>query len=127
MTKNASPRNKTITLTDEEERKFSANVLDLTTSSDKATLDFQSIDNRIINADLFDVVTRLPSAFADLVIIDPPYNLDKDFHGNSFRARSTEEYASYVATSASVSSRLRETARLCLYLLRLEIIISLFC
>jgi len=96
MTENASPRNKTISLTKEEEEKFSAKLLDLTISTDKALFDLQVIENRVVNADLFDVLPRLPSAFADLVIIDPPYNLAKDFHGNGFRARSTKDYESYV-------------------------------
>jgi len=96
VTENASPRNKTITLTDEEEKKFSGNLLDLTTAADTTAIEFQSIENRIVNADLFRVLPLLPSAFADLVIIDPPYNLDKDFHGNGFRSRSTEDYESYV-------------------------------
>lgn len=34
----------------------------------------------------------LPAAFADLLFIDPPYNLTKSFNSTTFRERSIEEY-----------------------------------
>ena len=37
----------------------------------------------------------MPGGFADLVIADPPYNLDKDFHGKKFKKSSEELYESY--------------------------------
>lgn len=52
----------------------------------------------IINADLFDVIDLVPDEVADLIIIDPPYNLTKDFNGNTFSARSSDDYESYLRT-----------------------------
>lgn len=52
--------------------------------------------NRTIHANLLEVLPMLPNEFADLIIIDPPYNLTKDFNGNIFLARSNKEYISYV-------------------------------
>ncbi len=40
--------------------------------------------NKVINADLFEVLGFLPNEFADLIIVDPPYNLDKNFNGFKF-------------------------------------------
>lgn len=38
----------------------------------------------------------MPNEFADLIIIDPPYNLSKNFNGFSFNAMSDENYDSYL-------------------------------
>lgn len=52
-------------------------------------------ENKTILGDSFEVMKRLPHGFADLVIADPPYNLDKDFHGENFKSLSDSEYAEY--------------------------------
>lgn len=56
-------------------------------------LDF---DNRIIQGDLLCVLDRIPDGVADLIIIDPPYNLSKNFHGLNFQARSHDAYLAYL-------------------------------
>ena len=38
-----------------------------------------------IHADLLAIIDRIPNGFADLVIIDPPYNLTKIFWHEVFR------------------------------------------
>ncbi len=43
-----------------------------------------------------DVINHIPNEIADLIIIDPPYNLTKDFHGNKFHATNSNEYESYL-------------------------------
>ena len=40
----------------------------------------------------------VPEGFADLIIIDPPYNLSKNFNGMKFASRSQEGYDEYLAT-----------------------------
>ena len=60
------------------------------------SLDF--FQNKIINADLFAVLPRLPDSFADLIIIDPPYNLSKNFGGMKFSSRSDQAYEEYLAS-----------------------------
>jgi len=100
MTESPSPRNKTLTLTPDEEKHFLGNILqifpDASGSVDKIAFTPADLADRVVNADLFTALPLLPKAFADLVIIDPPYNLDKDFHGNGFRSRSSEAYAEYI-------------------------------
>ena len=44
----------------------------------------ENVLNKIIHADLLAIIDRIPNGFADLAIIDPPYNLTKDFHGMKF-------------------------------------------
>lgn len=42
------------------------------------------VDDCVINADLFDCINHIPNKYFNLIIIDPPYNLNKDFHGRKF-------------------------------------------
>jgi len=43
------------------------------------------IADRVIHQDFHEACHFLPTAFADLVILDPPYNLTKNYNGNIFR------------------------------------------
>lgn len=54
--------------------------------------------NRTINDDILHALSFLPDGFANLIIIDPPYNLTKNFNGNTFSARSDSSYDEYLAT-----------------------------
>ena len=84
-------RNRTLTLSDEERAAYK---LQLLSENDLAT----GIDmtDSIINADLASALPFVPASFADLIIIDPPYNLTKDFNGTRFTSRSEHEYIDYV-------------------------------
>jgi site-specific DNA-methyltransferase (adenine-specific) len=55
-----------------------------------------SFVNKVINADIFDALKVLPDAFADLIIIDPPYNLSKNFNGMNFKEMTSEKYDFYL-------------------------------
>lgn len=99
--KERSPRNKTLTLTPEERNRYAERLVRSPAGlSPEANPDrtIAALTGRIIYGDLFETLPLLPRAFADLVIIDPPYNLDKDFHGNNFRSRSNAEYEQYIAS-----------------------------
>lgn len=54
--------------------------------------------NCTINDDIIHALSFLPDGFANLIIIDPPYNLTKNFNGNTFSARSDSSYDDYLAT-----------------------------
>lgn len=59
----------------------------------------EQILNRTINQDLFEILAWLPTAFVDLLFIDPPYNLTKAFgQSTTFRERSSAEYQSWLET-----------------------------
>ncbi len=50
----------------------------------------------IINADLMDVIDKIPDRSANLIIIDPPYNLSKKFNSSNFSSMSDDEYEAYL-------------------------------
>lgn len=52
--------------------------------------------DKTINGDLLEVLPLLPDSFADLIIIDPPYNLSKNFNGLSFGEMTDEKYEKYL-------------------------------
>lgn len=54
--------------------------------------------NKLICGDLLRVVDAIPNEVADLIIIDPPYNLSKDFNGLIFNAKSATAYEDYLRT-----------------------------
>lgn len=55
------------------------------------------IMNRTLNGDILKMLEFVPDNFADLIIIDPPYNLSKNFNGMKFASRSQENYDEYLS------------------------------
>ena len=86
-----APRNRTITLSESEMKSFQSRFLKI---EGKVTLG--DIHNRIINQDLFDVLDWLPASFADVLFLDPPYNLTKSFNDTIFVERSASAYAEWL-------------------------------
>ena len=52
--------------------------------------------NQVFHQDLFTVLPHLPLSFVDLLILDPPYNLAKDFNGRTFQKRPVEAYTTWM-------------------------------
>lgn len=48
-----------------------------------------------VNGDTMKILPLLPRGYFDLIIVDPPYNLNKNFHGNSFSKMKVEDYRAY--------------------------------
>lgn len=82
-----APRNRTLTCSEQEKAHLSENLLILNESAE-----VNDIEDRVINQDLFECVNFLPEAFVDLLIMDPPYNLTKNYNGHLFASRKAEEY-----------------------------------
>ena len=59
-------------------------------------LSVENILNKTVNANLFDIIDFLPKEFADLIIIDPPYNLSKNYNGLKFSAMNSKDYLEYL-------------------------------
>ena len=91
-----STRNKTIDLSVEEGKAYLERCISI---GSKAGID--EITDKTILGDTFSVMPLLPEGFADLIIVDPPYNLTKDFHGSRFR-ETTETAATGGRESLSV-------------------------
>ncbi|GHV57369.1 methyltransferase [Bacteroidia bacterium] len=62
----------------------------------KTDISVNDIVNKTINNDLFDIIDYLPKHFADLIVIDPPYNLTRNFNGLAFKASSKDRYLEYL-------------------------------
>ena len=100
--KEKAPRNRTLTLEESEIPSLKKEVLtieDLSSfSEEESSVLISKILNKTINADILEALPLLPDEFADLIIIDPPYNLTKSFGGKVFNARSEEAYDEYLAS-----------------------------
>lgn len=83
-------RNRTLTVSENEIPALEQNILCV----DDIKESF--IDNSIVNADLFDCLDFIPNEYFNLIIIDPPYNLDKDFHGKKFSSMASDAYEDYL-------------------------------
>ena len=82
-----APRNRTLTCDREEITRLSTKILfaeDLTPG--------QNIDGKIICGDTFEIAEILPKKFVDLLILDPPYNLSKNYNGHLFKEKDKAEY-----------------------------------
>lgn len=88
-----APRNRTLRLSDEERSHFQSNLLKL---SQPATV--EAILNRTLCQDLFEVIDHLPSSFVDLLFLDPPYNLNKQFRQFKVQQQSSQDYADWITT-----------------------------
>ena len=88
--KERAERNRTLTVTESEITSLEKNIL---SSKD---IEKKFFDNCIVNSDLYDCIDFIPNGYFNLIIIDPPYNLDKDFHGKKFSSMKSEEYEDYL-------------------------------
>lgn len=85
-----APRNRTLTCTEDEIAAFSSDLLQLS-----HPITVEDVTDRVMNQDYVNAVPLLPRSFVNLLILDPPYNLTKNFNGQVFRAKEVEEYASW--------------------------------
>jgi site-specific DNA-methyltransferase (adenine-specific) len=79
-----------LTCTEAEISGLSARLLDLSSPTSVA-----SITNRVIHQDFFKALPFMPGQFVDLLILDPPYNLTKNYNGHVFRSKEADEYSSW--------------------------------
>lgn len=84
-------RNRTLTLNDSEHKKYKEYLITL----DKIT-ESGIKPNSIVNSNLFEVLDYIEDCSVDLAIIDPPYNLTKNFNGKKFSEMSSNEYEAYL-------------------------------
>ena len=83
-----APRNKTIDISVEEGREYLERCLQLSAPT-------EHVLDKTLLGDSLEVMGLLPRGFVDLAIIDPPYNLYKDFGGNKFSRMGEEAYEQY--------------------------------
>ena len=89
MVKIKAPRNRTINLTDEEKDYYAGKILKADSLKGYAELD------NIINGDIYDCCKFIPPKSVDLLFLDPPYNLSKQFHNNNFNKITEKKYSGW--------------------------------
>ena len=85
-----SKLNKTIDLTIEEGKVYLDRCIKVNSRTDVG-----SILDKTLLGDTFEILSLMPEKFIDLLIVDPPYNIDKDFHGNKFKKSADGIYEEY--------------------------------
>jgi site-specific DNA-methyltransferase (adenine-specific) len=92
MEKFRAPRNRTITVSEKEHNSLKNRLF----YPNNEKIHSPHIINKTICADLFSILDLLPREFVDLLIIDPPYNLDKNFNGFKFSKTNDDSYLDYL-------------------------------
>jgi len=90
MQKQRAPRNRTISLCDKDILSYSARCDTLDTSK---TL--HNAANKVFKGDAFAVMPFLPMQSVDLLIVDPPYNLNKTFGKSDFKHMDDDDYFAF--------------------------------
>ena len=104
--KERAPLNRTLTCSDADLATLASDLLRLA-----APARSEEVIGRIIHQDFHEVCRFLPLAFADLVILDPPYNLTKNYNGHVFQAKEVEAYRTWFdEVITSLMPLLRPTA-----------------
>lgn len=99
-----SQRNKTIDFALEQAEKY----LDQCIEENKTD---KIAPNSIVIGDAYKALAKVKDNSVDLLIVDPPYNLDKDFHGNNFKKTNDNEYTEYTEQwLKAVIPKLKKTA-----------------
>lgn len=89
--KERAPRNRTVTLNEEEQIEYKKRLLRLNQAAE-----LQEVINRTIHQDLLQVLNFLPRQSVDLLFIDPPYNLNKTFNSSTFKKRDLDKYTDWL-------------------------------
>jgi site-specific DNA-methyltransferase (adenine-specific) len=100
-TKARAPRNRTLTCDERELAAYASSFLHLT-----QPVSHDAITNVLIHQDVQAALPHFPDRFVDLLVVDPPYNLTKNYNGHVFRAQEATEYQSWFANTMSGLMRL---------------------
>lgn len=91
MIKKRAGRNKTISLSSKEEISLARQAVKF--GSQKKITD---LNNKIVWQDTFYALRYLPDNFVDLMVVDPPYNLTKNFGDRTFKQMQNDEYCKWL-------------------------------
>jgi len=85
-----APRNRTLSVSESERATLHSRLVAAKQVNGNNFLD------RTILGDCFDALARMPPASVDMIILDPPYNLNKKFGDVYFARRSVDEYSDWL-------------------------------
>lgn len=91
MNKIRASRNRTVHLSDAEREVWQSKVL-----TGQSTNEFSSLLDGTIQGDMLDCLPMIPGESVDLLILDPPYNLNKRFNNTHFSKRNLAEYSAWM-------------------------------
>lgn len=89
--KKRASRNQTIELSETDRERLSLRIV-----TDNKNIKLTTPYQLTVCGDYSSIVPALPDSFIDLLILDPPYNLNKSFNGRKFNRRSVEDYTQYL-------------------------------
>lgn len=92
MGKPRAPRNRTVTLSEGDRDRLRARLIPPPTHQCWTA----PLPEGTICGDCLAIAPQLPPASVDLLILDPPYNLNKDFDGLKFSKRGVADYAQWL-------------------------------
>ncbi len=106
IVKTRAPNNRTLHCSAEEIAELSEELLSLASE-----VSLRHVLDKVINQDFFEAASNLPSNFVDLLILDPPYNLTKNFNGYQFTEKDRTKYQEwFVSLIRLVIPLLKSTA-----------------
>ncbi len=85
-------RNRTVKCTLEEIAEFSESILEIS-----KPVKWEDISCQLIQGDFTEIARFFPKKFIDLLILDPPYNLTKNYNGHHFKKQDSQRYISWFA------------------------------
>lgn len=100
--------NRTLMITDEDRITYSKDII-----KQVDLVELQSFVDTTINADIYETLKYIPNNFANLIIVDPPYNISKNFNGLKFNEMSNKEYEDYLESwFVSLCDKLKDNGTL---------------
>ena len=88
--KQRAPQNRTLSLTKEQEQQMLQRCLVW-----QAGMTLCDLVDGVLIGDAFELLEKLPDSFVDLLIVDPPYNLTKQYGSRRFRQTDAREYEDF--------------------------------
>ncbi len=89
--KERAPRNRTLTLEETELCRLDRDILTL-----NQRVTSEEIKNQVIHQDCVEALKLLPDHFTSLIVVDPPYNLTKQYGDTKFSKTTAEEYETWL-------------------------------
>ena len=102
---NESHRNKTIHTEIADGKEY----LDACLRMDDLAEDDICYTDSFVCADMFQACKYVPNELADLMILDPPYNLTKDYNGENFSKMNSADYEDYTRRWLEETSHILKT------------------
>ena len=104
MPKEKAPHNKTIDTPVAEGERYLSRCIRI----GAPVADISDVTDKTVLGDMLAVCPLLPKESADLIVADPPYNLNKRFNGSSFSKKKAADYEAYTRRWLSAVRPLRK-------------------